>query len=145
MTGHGQFQTAAERSTVNRHHNWLPAILNPEQHGQHSRASLSLAGRHLFKFLDIRAGDEGAASPNEHRRFDAFISVDLFDRSEDPLRYARAQSVDRRIVNGDDGYFVVLSELNQIAHANGLSRIESYACFADTAPASITMRAMRSR
>ncbi len=68
---------------------------------------MSFAGGHLSEFLDIRACNKGAASPNEHRGFDAVISVDLFDRFEDSLRYARAQSVDRRIVDGDDGDAVV--------------------------------------
>jgi hypothetical protein len=85
---------------------------------------LALAGRHLSKFLDIRASDEGAASPNEHRRFDAGISVNFFDRFEDSLRYTRAQSVDRRIVDGDDGDAVMYGELDQIALVSQLSRFK---------------------
>src|SRR6202041_4027723 len=47
---HRKLQTAAERSSMNRHHKRFPAVFDLEQERQQSRTARACAGRELSEF-----------------------------------------------------------------------------------------------
>ena len=67
------------------------------------RVSESLARLQQLEDLDVGAGDERGARADQHDRVGAGVGDGARDRLVDRFPHARAQRVDRRVVDGDDG------------------------------------------
>jgi hypothetical protein len=102
MSGHRSFEPAAERRTVNRHHDRLGRILDSQQLRQQGEFA-PLAGGDLAEFLNIGAGNERPSRADDDDRLHPGIAIGLLDPGDDALRNARTEGVHRRIVDRDDG------------------------------------------
>jgi hypothetical protein len=109
---HCDFQAAAQRRAMNRHHHGFRAIFNSREQGIQSDVAILLAGRDLAEFFDVGSSDERATASDQHSGANARVGHDLFDRFPDPFRDAGTERVDRRIVDGDDGNVVIASKLD---------------------------------
>src|ERR1700678_1396978 len=124
MSGHGEFEAAAKGGAVNGNDDGLAAVFDAQKKRQQARAAWRFAGNHLAEFFDIRASHESAAATDQHDRFDFGVVVYAFNGFGNAFGHARAKSVDRRIVDGDDCDSVVFCKLNQVAHFNWLARFD---------------------
>ena len=117
VAGHRRFQAPAERSAVNRCHDWFGTALHAIEHAQKTRALPAIAARcDLAEFFDIRAGDEGTTSADQHNGLHGVIFFELFETGDDSFRDSRAQRVHGWIVYREDSNFAIFTCLNQIAH-----------------------------
>ena len=115
VASHGSFHPAAQCRPVNSGDDGLAAIFDfQEQRKQTGSARLSRG--HLFQLLDVRTGNESAAASDQHGGFQSVVLLQLVDGIGNSLGHAGTQSVDRRVVDGDDADVAGLCELNKIAH-----------------------------
>jgi hypothetical protein len=108
VAGHGEFEAAAERLTMNRHDYWLGAVFDFEK--EREKASARAAGGHLAEFFDVGSGDKGAAGTDYYCGFDCGVADDLVDCRADSFGYAGTKSIYRRVVDGDDRDLVVFCD-----------------------------------
>ena len=115
MSGHSEFQSAAKRHSMNRHHHRLDAVFDVKQQGEQSAAGL-FSRRHLAEFLDVCPGDKSAAAADNDRCLDGRVAVHLIDRRPKSLWYARTESVHRRVVNRHDRDIVFYPDSHEVIH-----------------------------
>ena len=80
VAGHGQLQSAAESRSMNGYDHRLAAVFHFQEERSEPGAARFAGGGHLAEFLDVRAGDEGTASADEHCGFDAGVLSDAVQR-----------------------------------------------------------------
>ncbi len=103
MTGHRQFEAAAERRTVQRHHHGPVAVFDARQQIVNVRRTRSSAPRGLFELLDVRASGERAAGAHHDNGPNGRVRVDLIERRVQSVDDLRTKRVDGRVVDDDDG------------------------------------------
>ena len=99
VTGHGQFEAAAERGAVQRHDHRLRAVLEAGEDVVHVGRAAARAPGQLFQPLDVGAGDERPSGSGDddpaHRR----VCLGLRDGGIDAVRHLLAERVYRRVVD----------------------------------------------
>jgi hypothetical protein len=115
VASHGDFQAATESCAVNGDDHGL-AVIFEFQEEREQAFTAGLSGSHLAEFFQVCAGDEGAAAADQDDGFDGGVLRDLIERFGNAFGDARAERVDRRIIDGDDGDAVFLRELHEIGH-----------------------------
>ena len=111
VTAERGFQAAAERGAVDRGDDRFRRGVERIDH-------FMQAGRlrRLAKFGDVSPGDEGAAGTGEYDRLHLGVRDRRIDLFEDAATNCRAQRVDRRIVDRDDGDAIPMLRLHNLAH-----------------------------
>src|SRR5260370_33507339 len=103
MTTHRSFESATERTPVDRGHHRFRAALDLVDNGRQARTLLPVAARSdLAEFLYVRAGDETSPAADAHDRLNCGIFLEFLDACNDSFRDSRAQGIHRRIVDCDD-------------------------------------------
>ena len=110
VRGHGHFDSAAERSPVDRHHDRLRALLDALQQVVHLGRAGVAAPDHVFEALDVRAGDERAAGRRDHDGLGRGVGFGLRQRGREAVDGLGAEGVDRGVVDEDDGHRAVEAE-----------------------------------
>ncbi len=114
MAGHGGLEPSAERGPVNHRDYGLGISLHAIQNAEEARPLAPIAaGCDLAEFLDVRAGDEGTASTDQHDGLHGIVFFKLFQACDNSFRNARAQRVHRRIVHRENANFAVFTRLDQ--------------------------------
>ncbi len=92
MTGHGQFEAAAERGAVKRHDHRLRAVLEAAEDVVHVGRAAAGAPGELFQAFDIRAGDERPSGSGDDDAANGGVGLRPGDRRVDAVRDVLAQA-----------------------------------------------------
>ena len=116
VAGHRELETAAERVAVNRRDERLADVLDVRQARVHGPRPLErlLARLQLLEDVDVGAGDERRAGADQDDRVGGGIVARALDGVADAFRNARAERVDGRVVDGDDGDAIANFVTNQL-------------------------------
>ena len=90
------FESPAERGSVQRGDNRLRRVLDQIEHGREMGQGLRLA-----EFGDVGAGDEGASRTDDDDRLDRAVRLGRLDAALEPVANRLRQRVDRRRVDRD--------------------------------------------
>ena len=120
VAGHGDFQPPAQGKTVDGHDDRLGIGFKLfELAGQCPdvlRIELSLPLGQGLQARDIRAGDEIFAGAGDHHGADAGVFVRFGHAGEEPFDHGRAERIDRRRIDSDQGHVATTLEMDYIAH-----------------------------
>src|SRR5690606_32335915 len=96
-------EPAAERGAMDRHDDRLRRPLDPRE----QIVEVGWLDRRIpcgaREIVDVGAGDEGPAGADDDDRPNGRVTLRLIDRGHEPFRNTRAQRVDGRVVDFDDG------------------------------------------
>ena len=111
MRGEGDLQPAAQSIAVNRRDHGFGARI------EHLVGALSRNRRWApgAELADVGAGDKAPSGADQHHRLDRGVGIAALDILDDALGHARAQRVDRRVVDGDDADPFHILKANQCA------------------------------
>src|SRR5215467_1294124 len=127
MASHRKLEPAAKSCAVNCHYDWLAAVFDSEKQWKEGDTAPGLSGSKLAEFLDVGAGNKGAAAPDQYGGAHVWIFVNLLNRIGNALRNSRTQGINWRVIDGDYSDIVVFSELDQFAHSDTASLAIIYA------------------
>jgi hypothetical protein len=119
MAPHGQFETAAHAHSANGGDDRLGAVFDLADQSTQIRVGARL-GR--TEFTDIRAAGEARSRAHQHDGLDAGIRIGASNRRHQRLAQFEPETVDRRIVELEDGDAVLDLE-TQFVHATLSSSI----------------------
>src|SRR5690606_25998363 len=112
MAAQSDFQTTTQGGTVDHGDARLAAGLDA---ADHVRQAWRL--RWLAEFLDVGAGDEGIAFADQHDGLDLSIGLGSVEAVLQTFTDRHAQSVDRRIVDSDNGNGALPFQCDHVRHA----------------------------
>jgi len=75
---------------MNGHDYGLTAVFDFQEQRRQFQSTASLSRSNFAELFNVRPGHEGLATPDEHRRLDGIVFVDLLNRRGNALWHARA-------------------------------------------------------
>src|SRR5215472_1689573 len=116
MASHRKLEPAAKSCAVNCHYDWLAAVFDSEKQWKECDTAPGLSGSNLAEFLDIGAGNKGAAATDQYRGAYVWVFVNLLNRIGNAFGDSRAEGINWWIVDGNDSDIVISGKLDQFAH-----------------------------
>ena len=108
MAGHRKLEPAAKRRAMDRRHQRLRAIFDLAQPGVYGARTLErgFTRGDGFKKTDVGTRNECRPGADQHYGARLRIGSGAFDRGIDGLGHSWAQSIDRRVIDGEDCHLV---------------------------------------
>ncbi len=113
MAGERHLEPAAERIAMDRRDHRFRAVVEHVV-----GAPAGWRGGRPAELADVGAGDKAAAGADQHHGLDRWVGIAAVDRTDDALRHAGRQRVDRRVVDRDDTNIAILLETDQLAFSH---------------------------
>ena len=116
----GYLQPPSKRRSVKRGDHRLRTSFEHPQQWVKPIATLFPPRRNFSELLDVGPRDKRAASADQNKGVDRIVVLVSPDRFLDTLGNTRAESIYRRIINGDHTHRSVTGEEDEVAHAGRL-------------------------